>query len=200
MDYELLLAALAFIIPMCFSPGPNNVLCAAHGSRFGFKATLPLISGMAIGWSTLGILIGFSTEFISENESIFNFLTYISASYIAFLGYQIINSKSNKEENHDQERLGPATGIIIQVFNGKAWVHFLVLMVSFGGLFGSGPSAIVALVLLNLLFGLPAVMSWAAFGHVLKRVFDTPEQSKILNLVMGFALIGVAIWILVPKL
>jgi len=200
MDYELLVAALAFIIPMCFSPGPNNVLCAAHGSRFGFKATLPLISGMAIGWSTLGILIGFSTEFISENESIFNFLTYISASYIAFLGYQIINSKSNKEENHDQERLGPATGIIIQVFNGKAWVHFLVLMVSFGGLFGSGPSAIVALVLLNLLFGLPAVMSWAAFGHVLKRVFDTPEQSKILNLVMGFALIGVAIWILVPKL
>ena len=200
MDYELLVAALAFIIPMCFSPGPNNVLCAAHGSRFGFKATLPLISGMAIGWSTLGILIGFSTEFISENESIFNFLTYISASYIAFLGYQIINSKSNEEANDDQERLGPATGIIIQVFNGKAWVHFLVLMVSFGSLFGSGPSAIVALVLLNLLFGLPAVMSWAAFGHVLKRVFDTPEQSKILNLVMGFALIGVAIWILVPKL
>jgi len=51
----------------------------------------------------------------------------------------------------------------------------------------------------NLLFGLPAVMSWAAFGHVLKRIFDTPEQSKILNLVMGFALIGVAVWIIIPK-
>ena len=199
MDYELLVATLAFIIPMCFSPGPNNVLCAAHGSRFGFKSTLPLIVGMAIGWSILGIIIGFSTEFISENESVLIFLTYISATYIAFLGYQIIISKSEKVENQRQERLGPTTGIILQIFNGKAWVHFLVLMVSFGSLFGSGPSAIVALVMFNLLFGLPAVMSWAAFGHVLKRIFDTPEQSRILNLVMGFALIGVAVWIIVPK-
>ena len=35
MDSALLAATLVFIIPMCFSPGPNNVLCAAHGSQHG---------------------------------------------------------------------------------------------------------------------------------------------------------------------
>ena len=55
LDLALLLATLAFIVPMCFTPGPNNVLCAAHGSNYGFQRTLPLIAGMGIGWSVLGL-------------------------------------------------------------------------------------------------------------------------------------------------
>ena len=58
MDIELLIATLVFIVPMCFTPGPNNVLCAAHGSQHGFRDTLPLIAGMAIGWSALGLFVG----------------------------------------------------------------------------------------------------------------------------------------------
>ena len=27
MDFELFIAAIVFIVPMCFTPGPNNVLC-----------------------------------------------------------------------------------------------------------------------------------------------------------------------------
>ena len=56
MDTELLIAALAFIIPMCFTPGPNNILCAAHGSQYGVKDSLPMILGMGIGWSILCLL------------------------------------------------------------------------------------------------------------------------------------------------
>ena len=42
------LALLVFIVPMCFTPGPNNVLCAAHGSRHGVRKTVPLIGGILI--------------------------------------------------------------------------------------------------------------------------------------------------------
>ena len=66
MDIELLIASLAFIIPMCFSPGPNNVLCAAHGSQHGFRGTLILISGMAFGWSALGLFVAVATDLIEE--------------------------------------------------------------------------------------------------------------------------------------
>ena len=50
-----LIAALVFIIPMCFTPGPNNVLCAAHGSQYGVRNSFSLISGMAVGWAILGL-------------------------------------------------------------------------------------------------------------------------------------------------
>ena len=69
MDYEGLIALLVFIVPMCFSPGPNNMLCAAHGSQHGFRASIPLTLGMLVGWSSLGLAVGMATVFIEENQA-----------------------------------------------------------------------------------------------------------------------------------
>lgn len=198
MDIELLIASLAFIIPMCFSPGPNNVLCAAHGSQHGFRETLILISGMAFGWSTLGLFVAVATDLIEENQAVFDLLTYVGATYIAYLSYKIATSNTIEKEEEESERLGFLTGATIQVVNGKAWIHFLVLMTSFGTLFGTGFTGKVLLVLLNLACGLPAVMTWAAFGTVLRRAFSTPESARVLNRVMGLSLFAVAIWIAMP--
>ena len=198
MDIDLLIASLAFIIPMCFSPGPNNVLCAAHGSQHGFRETLILISGMAFGWSALGLFVAVATDLIEENQAVFDLLTYVGATYIAYLSYKIATSNTIEKDEEESERLGFLTGATIQVVNGKAWVHFLVLMTSFGTLFGTGFTGKVLLVLLNLACGLPAVMTWAAFGTVLRRAFSTPESARVLNRVMGLSLFAVAIWIAMP--
>ena len=198
MDTELLVATLAFIVPMCFTPGPNNVLCAAHGSQHGFRDTLPLIAGMAIVWSTLGVFVGGATVFIEDNKSAFELLTYFGAAYIAYLGYKVATSPPLSIDEEGDERLGIFTGTTLQIVNGKAWIHFLVLMTAFGGLFGTGFSGKIALVVMNLFFGLPAVMSWAAFGSLLRRAFSTPSSAKNLNRVMGASLLAVAIWIAMP--
>lgn len=198
METELLLATLAFIIPMCFTPGPNNVLCAAHGSQHGLKGSMPLIAGMAVGWSSLGLFVGAATVFIEENEEFFQLLTYVGAAYIAYLSYKIATSSPIDTEHEQADRLGFRTGMVLQIVNGKAWIHFLVLMTAFGGLFGSGFVAKALLVLLNLVFGLPAVVTWATFGTLLRGVFSTEKSAKNLNMAMGAALFTVAVWIALP--
>ena len=198
METELLLATLAFIIPMCFTPGPNNVLCAAHGSQHGLKGSMPLIAGMAVGWSSLGLFVGAATVFIEENEKFFQLLTYVGAAYIAYLSYKIATSSPIDTEHEQADRLGFRTGMALQIVNGKAWIHFLVLMTAFGGLFGSGFAAKTLLVLLNLIFGLPAVVTWATFGTLLRGVFSTEKSAKNLNMAMGAALFAVAVWIALP--
>ena len=194
MDLELLLASLVFIVPMCFTPGPNNVLCAAHGSRFGFRATLPLIFGMAVGWSSLGLLIGAATAIIERYEAAFEALAVLGAIYIAYLGVNIAISDTSKGAEINGS-LGMRTGVVLQFVNGKAWIHFLVLMTTFGGVFGDEYLGKVALVMLNLLFGLPAVMTWAAFGYYLSKLFTTKRSARTLNGFFGIALIVVSIWI-----
>ena len=198
METDLLLATLAFIVPMCFTPGPNNVLCAAHGSQHGLRGTMPLILGMAIGWSTLGLFVGAATVFIEENEEFFRLLTYVGAAYIAYLAYKLATSSPIDTEHDQADRLGFRTGLVLQVVNGKAWIHFLVLMTAFGGLFGTGFAAKALLVMLNLTFGLPAVITWAAFGTLLRRVFSTERSARNLNTAMGVALFAVAVWIAMP--
>lgn len=197
MDTQLLIAALVFIVPMCFTPGPNNILCAAHGSQYGFRNTLPLIMGMAIGWSTLGLFVGGATVFIEKNQSFFDALTVVGAIYIAYLGYKVWQSSPMSDDEKESTRLGIKTGTIIQVVNGKAWIHFLVLMTQFGTIFGTTFAAKAMLVFLNLVFGLPAVMSWAAFGTQLRKLFSTPKSARLLNRIMGSSLVAVAIWIVI---
>ena len=197
MNIPALLALLAFVVPMCFTPGPNNVLCAAHGSRHGVRKTIPLIGGMAIGWSVLGLGIGAGAVFIEENEPIIQILSYLGAAYITYLGYKIAMA-SPIEEGDTEDVLGPQTGIVLQIVNGKAWIHFVVLMTTFGTVFGTGVEGKVALVLLNLSFGFPAVLSWAAFGTLLRKIFSGEEAGIWLNRGLGLLLFLVAVWIAVP--
>ena len=97
MNIPALLALLAFVVPMCFTPGPNNVLCAAHGSRHGVRKTVPLIGGMAVGWSILGVGIAAGATFLEENESIFQIISYLGAVYIAYLGYRVATASLIEE-------------------------------------------------------------------------------------------------------
>ena len=193
-----LIAALIFIIPMCFTPGPNNVLCAAHGSQYGVRNSLSLISGMAVGWSILGLGIAAGATFIEENKIIFQILTYIGAVYMVYLGYKIATSTKVDDSDTD-ERLGFWTGLTLQMVNGKAWFYFLVLMTTFGTVLGEGYEAKVGLVLLNLSFGFAAVLSWTAFGTGLRKIFSGNELGIKLNQIMGFLLVLVAVWIVIPK-
>ena len=153
---------------------------------------------MAFGWSSLGLFVAGATDLIEENQAVFDLLTYVGAVYIAYLSYKIATSNTIEQDEEVSEKLGFITGATIQVVNGKAWIHFLVLMTSFGTLFGTGFTGKVLLVLLNLACGLPAVMTWAAFGTILRRAFSTPESARVLNRVMGLSLFAVAIWIALP--
>jgi threonine/homoserine/homoserine lactone efflux protein len=154
---------------------------------------------MAVGWSTLGLFVGGATVFIENNQEFFEILTYVGAGYIAYLSYKIATSKPLEDGSLDAERRGLSTGVAIQFVNGKAWIHFLVLMTTFGSLFGTGISGKAMLVIMNVLFGLPAVMTWAAFGTVLRRAFTTPRSATLLNRGMGLSLFAVSLWIVIPS-
>lgn len=199
MDWTAFLALLVFIIPMCFSPGPNNMLCAAHGAQHGFRATLPLTWGMVVGWSTLGIAVGLATASIESNKAVFDALTYAGAAYIAYLGISIARSQAKSAgDAKETQRLGFRTGAALQLVNGKAWVHFLALMAAWGTLFGEGIGSKIILVAVNALAGYPAVLTWAMFGTRLSTMLNSPQNAKRLNMSLGLSLVLVAVWVVMP--
>jgi threonine/homoserine/homoserine lactone efflux protein len=153
---------------------------------------------MGIGWSILGLGIAAGAEFLKENDFVFTILSYIGAIYIAYLGYIVASSETIDKNSTTEEPFGFFTGIMLQFVNGKAWIHFVVLMTAFGTLFGTEYYAKATLVILNLLFGLMAVLTWAAFGTVLRKTFSGRESGLMINRVMGSLLILVAIWIALP--
>ena len=197
MNIPLLIAALVFLIPMYITPGPNNILCAAHGSQHGFRATIPLISGFVIGWFVMGLFVALTIDFLEQNTGLLTYLTMIGASYMIYLSYKIATSKPLDDGPSESQRLTPLTGAMLQFVNGKAWIHDIVLLGSFGTIFGTGLLAKMTLIIFSIILCLPFVALWAGFGTFLRNFFTSPESSLMLNRVMGFSLFIVAVWLLV---
>ena len=191
---------LVFTLPVSLLPGPNNLLSAAHSSRHGFNKSLPLISGMVIGWFLLGVAVAFGALFIEENENLLRILTYIGVVYIIYLSYQISVSSPVDEKDISDERLGMGTGIVLQVVNGKAFVHLLILMTTFGTVFGTDLLGKMIIVVLNVAIKLVGWFGWASFGSALKEIFSDPKSGVLINRILGFSLFCVAIWIVRPEI
>lgn len=191
---------LVFTLPVSLLPGPNNLLSAAHSSRHGFNKSLPLISGMVIGWFLLGVVVAFGALFIEENENLLRILTYIGVVYIIYLSYQISVSSPVDEKDISDEQLGRGTGIVLQVVNGKAFVHLLILMTTFGTVFGTDLLGKMIIVVLNVAIKLVGWFGWASFGSALKEIFSDPKSGVLINRILGFSLFCVAIWIVRPEI
>ena len=191
---------LVFTLPVSLLPGPNNLLSAAHSSRHGFNKSLPLISGMVIGWFLLGVIVAFGALFIEENENLMRILTYIGVVYIIYLSYQISVSSPVDEKDISDEQLGMGTGIVLQVVNGKAFIHLLILMTTFGTVFGTDLIGKMIIVILNVAIKLVGWFGWASFGSALKEIFSDPKSGVLINRILGFSLFCVAIWIVRPEI
>lgn len=190
---------LIFTLPVSFLPGPNNLLSAVHSSKFGFSKTLPLISGMVIGWFLLGVVVGFGALFIEKNSTLLTVLTYIGVLYMIYLSYKITFSLDSEDSNISSEKLGANTGIILQIVNGKAFIHLLILMTVFGGAFGTDLMGKTIIALLNVFIKLMGWITWALFGSALKIKFNDAKSGLLINRAFGFSLFCVAIWIAIPR-
>jgi threonine/homoserine/homoserine lactone efflux protein len=154
---------------------------------------------MVIGWLLLGLVVGYGALFIENNPDLLSFLTYIGVGYIVYLSYQIATASPVDEKDISDEELGIKTGVILQIVNGKAFIHLLILMTTFGTVFGLDWNGKMIIVLLNVGIKLLGWFGWASFGSALKELFDDPKSGILINRIMGFSLFCVAIWIVMPK-
>ena len=68
MDATTFIAMIWFIVSTSFTPGPGNILSAAHSIQHGFGRTIKLLIGLISGWAALGLVIGFFTTFIQQQQ------------------------------------------------------------------------------------------------------------------------------------
>ena len=159
MDWVALGELLTLLAIGLLTPGPNALTCFGHSGLFGPRANIKLIAGMAIGFVTIELSVGLLVDAVSDSTAAMNVLHWIG---MVFLGAMVVamfrfDPASVKVENNIEGMLGLKVGIGMQFVNGKAWIHFLAIMATWGSLFGTGVLSKLALVVLNAFAGYPAV-------------------------------------------
>jgi threonine/homoserine/homoserine lactone efflux protein len=103
------------------TPGPANMALLATGARYGFRAALPFVAGVALGKQLIIWPIGFGLMELAEQAPVvFTVLKYASAAYILWLAWKVANLRLSP----DREASGVpgfAAGLIVHPLNPKAW-------------------------------------------------------------------------------
>jgi threonine/homoserine/homoserine lactone efflux protein len=188
LDTALALVSFAFVAAM--TPGPNNIMLTASGVNLGFTRTIPHMLGICAGFVTLvlavGLGIGAAFTALPQAKTI---LKLIGAIYLLWLAWKVATAAPG---DADEQRASPLTfwqGAAFQLVNPKGWVMAISAMAIY-----VRPLHVAAdVVAVTVVFGLvtvPAVLTWAGFGHVLRNALRDPAKLRLFNTVMALLLVA----------
>jgi threonine/homoserine/homoserine lactone efflux protein len=115
------------------TPGPANMALLATGARFGFRAALPFVAGVALGKQLIIWPIGFGLmELADAAPVLFTALKYISAGYIIWLAWKVANLRL-VDKDPAANVPGFLAGLIVHPLNPKAWAMIVGSFTAFVG-------------------------------------------------------------------
>ncbi|MBD3663234.1 LysE family translocator [Sulfitobacter sp. TSTF-M16] len=112
---------IVFAASQIGTPGPANMALLATGARFGFRAALPFVAGVALGKQLIIWPIGFGLmELADRVPMLFEVLKYVAAAYICWLAWKVANLRLRPGQGAAKAP-GFAAGLIVHPLNPKAW-------------------------------------------------------------------------------
>lgn len=122
-----------FAVSQIGTPGPANMAMLATGARFGFRAALPFVAGVALGKQFVIWPVGFGLMELSARAPwVFELLKYASALYIVWLAWKVANMRLNAGQAGAVVP-GFKAGLIVHPLNPKAWAMTVSSFTAFVG-------------------------------------------------------------------
>ena len=113
------------------TPGPANMALLATGARFGFRAALPFVAGVALGKQLVIWPVGFGLMQLSDRAPwVFETLKWMSAAYIIWLAWKVANLRLGQADGTGAVP-GFAAGLLVHPLNPKAWAMIVAGFTSF---------------------------------------------------------------------
>ncbi len=123
------------------TPGPANMALLATGARFGFRAALPFVAGVALGKQLVIWPVGFGLMQLGARAPwVFETLKWVSAAYIIWLAWKVANLRLG-QGNPAAAAPGFGAGLIVHPLNPKAWA---MIVAGFTGFVAPGTDPLIA--------------------------------------------------------
>ena len=178
---------LSFVLAACYTPGPNIIFAMNTARLFGFRKTIPLMTGMTVGLFVVMLLNAVGNIFIGALiPQILPWLRGIGAIYLLWLAWKIAFPKgsSRSKGNAEQEKVpGIRDGFTLQFVNPKVILFGFTAMSSFIAPWTDSKLIFFLCGLFLTLNCAVAFTLWSLFGDVQGRLFS--KQGRVISLIMG---------------
>mgnify|MGYP005842257893 CR=1 FL=1 len=185
MPADMLPALVALAIATLFTPGPNNVMLAASGARFGFWPTAPHFLGVATGFPLMMLGVGLVLGGLFQTSALLReTLRWGGAALLLYMAWKIARSGSVGSSGGKPHPMRYLSAVAFQWVNPKAWSMSVAATSQF--ILPVAPvttACIVAATFLGL--GVISAMTWTYAGQAIARWLTTPARLRVFNLMMA---------------
>ena len=189
MHPELFSLILFCLVTSC-TPGPNNILASYSGFNFGIKKTLPLMSGVAFGYTLMLTFVNFGLIVIFKNYPIIQqIIKVIGSIFLIYLAYKI--SFSTSDSNILQKNpVKFFDTFLFQFINPKAIIVATIMVSTFVDSNNNYIRESFWVIGVNFMFAWFSITFWTLLGKFLRKFATNDKFIKIFNYVMSFLLIS----------
>ena len=191
------LTLIPYVFITTFTPGPNNISCAATAARWGMSRTWGYLFGIGAGFFVLVLFCGaFSGLLMSVLPWLQAYMRWVGAAYILWLAWGIARSESSGGKESAGSLRGFTKGFVLQFVNPKAILYGVTLYTAFLSPILARPLPVLISALLLAAIGFSSLLTWAVFGLGIERFLQSPMHRKIMNgcfaLLLVYTAAGVA--------
>ncbi|HEY8876443.1 MAG TPA: LysE family translocator [Roseateles sp.] len=175
--FSTLAALTGFAFVTSITPGPNNLMLLASGTRFGWRRSLPHLLGISFGFGVMLVLVGLGLgEAFTRWPGLHDVLKWASLAYLLYLAFKVATAPPPSAAGDSQGRpMGFGAAALFQVINPKAWAMALTAVTAYAEL------GIAALTAVFVLVNLPCCGSWALLGEQMRRWLHRPRALQAFN-------------------
>jgi len=158
-----------FIILMVSTPGPANLLLMSTGAQWGYRQSLPFLSGLVVGKLALNVAmaLGFMAVLLNSPR-VLTTLSWVSAGYMAYLA---LRQWTPAEQSGEQGKsLGFLQGLVVHPLSPKTWMMTTLAFSQFAPTFPTEIERLVVVPLSFLFFQVLFHSVWCLAGAALGRI------------------------------
>jgi threonine/homoserine/homoserine lactone efflux protein len=196
--FETLLPFIAVAFTMWATPGPNNMMLAYSGARFGAVKTLPHVFGILSGTmllSTIGIL-ALKPVIDSWPQSLL-ILKIVGSFWLVRIGWKMASATRGSSAGSEEHPMSFLAALLFQFTNPKAITATVALASLVLVPTKNNPWLLGTVLLIIPPLSFLANGPWALAGQAMRRFLSTPVRWRIFTLATGAltAVCSVFLWI-----
>ena len=180
---------MTYVFVGLFSPGPNVVLLTASGARFGFKATVPHILGVALGVGIIAGLTGLGIGvLILTVPWLILGLKIVAALWILWMAWGLWQARPVTKRETGIRPFRFVEAVLFQAVNPKIWIVALAAAIYVSDFPPSQQAMYLAAAFSGI--NLFVCLFWTWAGSLLSLLLNTPRAWQIFMRIMAVALAG----------
>ena len=181
---------IPFAIAAAFTPGPNNIMIMASGLNFGWRASLPHLFGICLGFPSMFLAVGFGLGYAFEASPLLHkTIQIIGIVYLLYLAWLIATSvPADLDGERKAKPLTFFQAALFQWVNPKAWIMGTSAIAAYTTIGANLNQQILLIGAVFLTMAFPSAATWMLFGSTLKRFLGDPRKQMFFNIAMGVIL------------